>query len=179
MSKAFTKEDDGGDEVLVPYEPPWPPGARNYVTAAGHARLRAEREALAVRPASALTPEERRRLAVLGVHLEAAEVVAPAPAPPPPLCARRDGYSLHAATWVRLVERFRAAVDAFSGDARAEDLPRYVRNLHRVERDFLLVPETEIELPDWIGWEHEIVVEKVTGTNWGPDAWRERHSSGL
>jgi hypothetical protein len=50
----------------------------------------------------------------------------------------------------RLVSRFRAAVDLFSGDARAEDLPRYVRNLHRVERDMLGVPETEIELPDWI-----------------------------
>jgi hypothetical protein len=50
----------------------------------------------------------------------------------------------------RLVSRFRAAVDLFSGDARAEDLPRYVRSLHRVERDMLGVPETEIELPDWI-----------------------------
>jgi len=50
----------------------------------------------------------------------------------------------------QLVLRFRDAVDVFSGDARAEDLPRYVANLHRVERDMLLVPETEIELPDWI-----------------------------
>lgn len=50
----------------------------------------------------------------------------------------------------RLIERFRAAVEAFSVDARAEDLPRYVRNLHRVERDLFLVPETVIELPSWI-----------------------------
>lgn len=50
----------------------------------------------------------------------------------------------------RLISRFRQAVDVFSGDARAEDLPRYVRNLHRVERDMLGVPETPIELPDWI-----------------------------
>ncbi len=50
----------------------------------------------------------------------------------------------------RLVSRFRAAVDMFSGDARAEDLPSYVRRLHRVERDMLGVPETDIELPDWI-----------------------------
>ena len=27
------------------------------------------------------------------------------PAPPPPLCARRDGYSLHAATWLRADDR--------------------------------------------------------------------------
>lgn len=50
----------------------------------------------------------------------------------------------------RLVDRFRAAVDEFIGDARAADLPRYIANLHRVERDMLLVPETEIELPSWI-----------------------------
>lgn len=50
----------------------------------------------------------------------------------------------------RLVARFRSAVDVFSGDARAEDLPRYVRHLHRVERDMLGEPESEIELPDWI-----------------------------
>ncbi|MFO0760134.1 MAG: DUF6036 family nucleotidyltransferase [Byssovorax sp.] len=50
----------------------------------------------------------------------------------------------------RLVERFRSAVDVFSGDARAEDLPRYVRNLHRIERDMLGVGESEIELPGWI-----------------------------
>jgi hypothetical protein len=50
-----------------------------------------------------------------------------------------------------LLERFRSAVDVFSGDARAEDLPSYVKNLHRVERDYLLVPESAIDLPDWIG----------------------------
>lgn len=49
-----------------------------------------------------------------------------------------------------LVARFRAAVDAYSTDARAEDLPRYVKNLHTVERDFLEVAESEIELPDWL-----------------------------
>jgi hypothetical protein len=50
----------------------------------------------------------------------------------------------------RLLDRFRAAVDEFAGDARAEDLPKYVANLHRVERDMLGVDETEIELPSWI-----------------------------
>lgn len=49
-----------------------------------------------------------------------------------------------------LINRFCSAVDLFAGDARAEDLPKYVRHLHRVERDFLLVPETRIELPSWI-----------------------------
>lgn len=53
-------------------------------------------------------------------------------------------------THARLVSRFRSAVEVFSMDARAYDLPRYVRNLHRVERDMLGVPETEIDLPEWI-----------------------------
>jgi hypothetical protein len=56
------------------------------------------------------------------------------------------GLVSHAA----LVSRFVSAVDRWSCDARAEDFPRYVRNLHRVERDMLGVEETEIELPDWI-----------------------------
>lgn len=50
----------------------------------------------------------------------------------------------------QLIERFRAAVDEFSGDARAEELPVYVARLHRVERDMLGVAESEIELPSWI-----------------------------
>ena len=49
-----------------------------------------------------------------------------------------------------LIERFRAAVDCFSMDSRAEDLPRCVKNLHRVERDLLLVDETPIALPGWL-----------------------------
>ena len=46
----------------------------------------------------------------------------------------------------RLVDRFRSAFDLFSYDARAADLPRYVENLQRVERDMLGEPETEIDL---------------------------------
>ena len=49
-----------------------------------------------------------------------------------------------------LIERFRSAVDYFLLDARAEDLPKCVENLHRVERDLFGLPETEIDLPDWI-----------------------------
>lgn len=50
----------------------------------------------------------------------------------------------------RLLDRFRSAVDVFSYDARADDLPKYIENLHRVERDMMGVPESEIELPSWI-----------------------------
>lgn len=50
----------------------------------------------------------------------------------------------------RLLERFRLAVDMFAYDARADDLPRYVDNLHRVERDLLGRVESDIALPSWI-----------------------------
>ena len=49
-----------------------------------------------------------------------------------------------------LLERFRSAVEAFSLDARAAEIPRYVANLHLVERDFFDTEETEIELPPHI-----------------------------
>lgn len=49
-----------------------------------------------------------------------------------------------------LITRFQLGVDYLHGDARAEDLPKYVSNLHRVERDQFGAPETEIELPNWI-----------------------------
>jgi hypothetical protein len=49
----------------------------------------------------------------------------------------------------RLVARFRDAVDYYAFDARAADLPNYVTNLHVVERDFLSVAETDVELPEW------------------------------
>ena len=43
MNKAFTKESDRDDEDdLVDDGPALPPGAKNYVTPAGHARLREE-----------------------------------------------------------------------------------------------------------------------------------------
>lgn len=42
MSKAFTKESSGEDEDDEPSLPALPPGARNYITPAGCARLRAE-----------------------------------------------------------------------------------------------------------------------------------------
>lgn len=43
-----------------------------------------------------------------------------------------------------------SAVDRFSGDARAEDLPKYIHHLHHIEREWLLTEESEIELPGWI-----------------------------
>lgn len=50
----------------------------------------------------------------------------------------------------KLVTRFLAAVDRFSIDSRADDLPRIIKTLHRVERDVFRVPESHIDLPDWM-----------------------------
>lgn len=52
-----------------------------------------------------------------------------------------------------LLSRFRSAVERIWHDARADDLPRFVRALHWVERDLLDEPQTCIELPTWVAAE--------------------------
>lgn len=42
MNKAFVKESDGDDDDLDPSQPAIPAGAKNYITPAGHKRLRDE-----------------------------------------------------------------------------------------------------------------------------------------
>lgn len=84
MSKAFTKEDaPGGEEEIAPYQPPWPDDARNYVTPSGLARLKQEHEEVLERT-RALPKDARdairdaqRRLAILAVHIDSAEVIEP------------------------------------------------------------------------------------------------------
>ena len=49
----------------------------------------------------------------------------------------------------KLLERFRLVIDYHSMDSRAEDFPKFVKNLNEVERK-MHVPKSEIELPDWI-----------------------------
>ncbi len=50
----------------------------------------------------------------------------------------------------RLVEQFKSAVEYWSMDARVSKLPKYVENLHVVQRDILAVVETDVDLPRWI-----------------------------
>ena len=50
----------------------------------------------------------------------------------------------------RLVERFKKAVDRFSLDARAEDLPQVIKNFNKIERGYLGAPASKIDLPDWL-----------------------------
>lgn len=47
-----------------------------------------------------------------------------------------------------VLARFREALSAFQMDARASDFPMYLRNLHRVERDYFGTTESEIDLPE-------------------------------
>lgn len=49
----------------------------------------------------------------------------------------------------KLLERFRLVIDYHSMDARAEEFPKFVKNLNEVER-MMHAPESKIELPDWI-----------------------------
>ena len=50
----------------------------------------------------------------------------------------------------KLIERFKLAVDSWLMDARASDLPRCIKNLNQIEKDFFFKKPTQIELPDWI-----------------------------
>ncbi len=56
----------------------------------------------------------------------------------------------HGLDHAALLRRFRLAVDVYSCDARAEDLPKYVAHLHIVEREYFDREPSEIELPSWI-----------------------------
>jgi transcription elongation factor GreB len=72
MNKAFTRETDSEDDDLPPGACAVPAGARNYITPAGYARLRAE--------LLNLIDEEReidRRIRFLTKRLEIAEVTDP------------------------------------------------------------------------------------------------------
>lgn len=49
-----------------------------------------------------------------------------------------------------LLQRFRSAFDAAVDTAHADELPRCVRNLNRIERDALDVRPSEFEYPSWV-----------------------------
>ncbi|MDQ3368246.1 MAG: hypothetical protein M3680_22710 [Myxococcota bacterium] len=49
-----------------------------------------------------------------------------------------------------LVGRFTDAVAVFADEARADDLPRCVDNLHQIERDHFGVAASDIQLPSWV-----------------------------
>src|SRR3954465_8476741 len=49
MSKAFTRESDDADDDELPAPPDIAPGAKNYITPAGHARLKSELKGLVAR----------------------------------------------------------------------------------------------------------------------------------
>lgn len=74
MSRAFVKEDGGGEDVVVTHRPPLPPGVPNLVTPTGLAALERERDeksaALAGLRTAADDAEAQRRLAGLEEELE-------------------------------------------------------------------------------------------------------------
>lgn len=50
----------------------------------------------------------------------------------------------------QFAERFQSAVQRWWHDARADDLPRIVRNFHQVQSDELFVWPSRVELPPWV-----------------------------
>lgn len=66
MSRAFIKEDAGGDDIVVTHRPPLPTGSPNHVTARGLALLQAElaerNERLAALQLAEQTPAVTRQL---------------------------------------------------------------------------------------------------------------------
>jgi transcription elongation factor GreB len=77
MSKAFTRESDDAPEPATRLRPPsaLPPGAKNYLTAAGARRLQAELDRFAhtERPGLAAAtddPDARRRLQILDEQIQ-------------------------------------------------------------------------------------------------------------
>ena len=74
MSKAFTREDDTGEQPVITRRSPLPFGAKNYITSAGAAGLRAEVERLiqVERPQLLSRPEDmeaKRQLQVLDARI--------------------------------------------------------------------------------------------------------------
>lgn len=74
MSRAFVKEDAGGEDVVVTHRAPLPPGVPNLVTPAGLAALERERSDKTAALAELLPrvddSEAQRRLATLEEELE-------------------------------------------------------------------------------------------------------------
>ncbi len=74
MSKAFTKEDEGGQESL-PLPPRPPSGEKRYITPEGYRALQEELAALTEKPAR--DREHARRAQLLAIILDSVQVVTP------------------------------------------------------------------------------------------------------
>jgi transcription elongation factor GreB len=84
MSKAFTKEDDASESILIRPLPTLPPGVKNYITPGGAATLRAEMDQL-LSQRSAAPDRAHLDQQISRLHQILASIV---PAPPPsPACA--------------------------------------------------------------------------------------------
>ncbi len=50
----------------------------------------------------------------------------------------------------RIVERFELAKEQWLMGSRAEHIRKCIANLHTVQRDYLFVPESAIDVPNWV-----------------------------
>jgi transcription elongation factor GreB len=83
MSKAFTKEGEGGGLEELPPVDTWPAGVKNYLTPEGYAALKRELETVREAPRGDAKEKLRleARLQALLSRLEAAEVIDPSAQP--------------------------------------------------------------------------------------------------
>ncbi|HEX5746228.1 MAG TPA: GreA/GreB family elongation factor [Archangium sp.] len=75
MSKAFTKEDAGGEDVLLPPRPRSTTGETRYITPEGYRAVQEELAALTALPVAARPPDWARRTRQLATTLEEVKVV--------------------------------------------------------------------------------------------------------
>ena len=75
MSKAFTKEDASGEDVLLPPRPRSPTGEKRYITPEGYRALQEELAALTALHGEARTRDWTRRTRQLAAILEEVKVV--------------------------------------------------------------------------------------------------------
>jgi transcription elongation factor GreB len=75
MSKAFTKEDAGGEDVLLPPRPRSAAGEKRYITPEGYRVLQEELAALTALQGEARTRDRVRRMQQLAAILEEVKVV--------------------------------------------------------------------------------------------------------
>lgn len=69
MSKAFTREDDGLEQIPALQAPPLPPGVKNYITPDGDRELRAQFEALQTKRSQLGAVADRSQVAALDQKL--------------------------------------------------------------------------------------------------------------
>lgn len=82
------------------------------------------------------------------VKSELLRVAGEGPSLPNAIACTWSSFRTAFSSFPRSLLAFEAAKDYWMFTAHADALPKYIENLHTVQRDFLGVDESEIELPE-------------------------------